>query len=133
MSALCCQGKVCSQYALQGGRQGGAAFARKHVLSTSTLEMLADMRGQFASMLADIGFVRAPPKGARAGARERPGNNSNKRGAWVDDRKASWNQHAGKAAVVRHWLSCLALLLGSSISCEAAGHKKYTGNLDKTP
>ena len=58
------------------------------------------MRGQFAAMLADIGFVRAPPRGARAGARDRQGS-QNRRGAWVDDRKASWNQHAGKAAVVR--------------------------------
>ena len=87
---------------MQGGRQGSAAFARKHVLSSATLEMLADMRGQFATMLADIGFVKAPPRGAR----DRSGSKTNKRGAWVDDRKASWNQHAGKAAVVRRPCAC---------------------------
>ena len=58
------------------------------MLSGQTLEMLTDMRMQFASMLADIGFVRAPQRGARGSA------------AWVDDRKAAWNQHSAKPAVV---------------------------------
>ena len=74
---------------MQGGRQAAGAFTRKHMLSGQTLEMLADMRMQFASMLADIGFVRAPQRGARGSA------------AWVDDRKAAWNQHSAKPAVVR--------------------------------
>ena len=73
---------------MQGGRQAAGAFTRKHMLSGQTLEMLADMRMQFASMLADIGFVRAPQRGARGSA------------AWVEDRKAAWNQHSAKPAVV---------------------------------
>ena len=109
--------------AVQGGRQGGAAFARKHVLSGATLEMLADMRGQFATMLADIGFVKAPPRGARAGARDSKGSQGNRRGAWVDDRKASWNQHAGKAAVVRRSSAalCLSFLHGVFPLCRQLG------------
>jgi len=77
---------------MQGGRQAAASFTRKHMLSGQTLEMLADMRMQFASMLADIGFVRNPSKGQHRGARGSA--------AWVDDRKAAWNQHSAKPAVV---------------------------------
>ena len=73
---------------MQGGKQAAGAFTRRHMLSGQTLEMLADMRMQFASMLADIGFVRAPQRGARGSA------------AWVEDRKAAWNQHSAKPAVV---------------------------------
>ena len=111
-----CEQDLChilSYTPLQGGRQGAGAFARKHMLSSATLEMLADMRGQFATMLADIGFVRAPPRGVRASAaRDRPGSHADNknRGAWVDDRKASWNQHTGKAAVV-----CAAFLLAGCL------------------
>ncbi len=80
--------------ASQGGKQTAASFTRKHMLSGQTLEMLGDMRGQFASMLADIGFVRAPGRGGPRGAKGSA--------AWVDDRKAAWNQHSAQPAVVRH-------------------------------
>ncbi len=82
----------------QGGRQTAGAFARKHMLSAQTLEMLADMRQQFAAMLADIGFVAAP-KGALS--RGRGGKGGAGAAHWVDDRKAAWNAHSCKPAVVR--------------------------------
>lgn len=82
--------------ALQGGRQAAVSFTRKHMLSGQTLEMLGDMRGQFASMLADIGFVRAPGRGGPRGYKGSA--------AWVDDRKAAWNQHSAQPAVVCHTL-----------------------------
>ena len=66
------------------------------MLSTQTLEMLADMRQQFAAMLADIGFVSAP-KGALSWGRGSKGGGAH----WVDDRKAAWNTHSSKPAVVR--------------------------------
>ena len=77
---------------MQGGRQAAGSFTRKHMLSGQTLEMLADMRMQFASMLADIGFVRPPGQSAQRGVRGSA--------TWVDDRKAAWNQHSAKPAVV---------------------------------
>ena len=89
----------------QGGRQTAAAFARKHMLSTQTLEMLADMRQQFAAMLADIGFVSAP-KGALSRGRGSRGGITH----WVDDRKAAWNTHAPKPAVVRSLLADKGML-----------------------
>jgi ATP-dependent RNA helicase DHX29 len=81
---------------VQGGRQAAGSFTRKHMLSGQTLEMLADMRMQFASMLADIGFVRPPGRSAQRGVRGSA--------AWVDDRKAAWNQHSAKPAVVSRLL-----------------------------
>ncbi|CAK0787622.1 hypothetical protein CVIRNUC_010844 [Coccomyxa viridis] len=93
---------------VQGGRQAAGAFTRKHMLSGQTLEMLTDMRMQFASMLADIGFVRAPQRGARGSA------------AWVDDRKAAWNQHSAKPAVVKAAL-CAALYPNAAVKDESAG------------
>lgn len=60
-------------------------------LSEPTLEMLADMRGQFARMLADAGLV---PREAAAGS---GGGGAD---GW-DDAMASWNRHADSPAVVR--------------------------------
>lgn len=78
----------------QGGRAGAAAYAKKHLLAGQTLEMLGDMRSQFASMLADAHFV-APPAGGR-------GRGSNPKGSsWADDPAAAWNRHALQPAVVR--------------------------------
>ena len=37
-----------------GGARAAREFAKKHALSYMTLQMLRDMRGQFAAMLADI-------------------------------------------------------------------------------
>lgn len=85
---------------MQGGRQTAGSFTRKHMLSRATLEMLADMRMQFASMLGDIGFVRAP---GRWGSRGGPRGSA----AWVDDRKAAWNQHSAQPAVVSALFSVL--------------------------
>lgn len=59
-------------------------------LSEPTLEMLADMRGQFARMLADAGLV--PPEAAAG---------SGGGGDGWDDAAASWNRHADSPAVVR--------------------------------
>ncbi len=41
----------------QHASAGAGEYSRRHWLSESTLDMLADMRWQFAVMLADIGFV----------------------------------------------------------------------------
>jgi ATP-dependent RNA helicase DHX29 len=89
----------------QGGRAGAAAFARKHVLGTATLEMLADMRQQFARMLADIGFVAGPGRGERAAKGPAGSSGGKAPRCWADERKAAWNQHAAKPAVVRACVS----------------------------
>jgi hypothetical protein len=73
------------------------AFARKHMLSTQTLDMLADMRGQFGGMLADIGFVALPKGSASRGSSGR----SKRAAHWTDEGQAAYNQHAFKPAVVR--------------------------------
>lgn len=65
----------------------GAAFARKYGLSSDTLCMLCDMRLQFATMLADMGMIRAPTNG--------------RSGEWLNDPSAHFNRHADKAFVVR--------------------------------
>lgn len=77
----------------QGGRGGAVAYAKKHLLAGQTLDMLADMRSQFASMLADARFV-APPAGGR-GRGPKPKGSS-----WADDPAAVWNRHASQPAVV---------------------------------
>ena len=77
---------------LQGGRQSARDYARRHFLGDSTLDMIADMRWQFASMLADIQFVMGGPKGRSSGGKGRD---------WVDDARQPWNTHAADPAVVR--------------------------------
>ena len=76
----------------QGGRKSGHEYARSHFLSDSTLDMVADMRWQFASMLADIQFVIGGPKGRSGGENGRD---------WVGDVRQPWNTHAADPAVVR--------------------------------
>lgn len=73
---------------MQDGRQGGRVFARKHFLSEQTLDMLVDMRWQFACMLADIKLIGCHPRGSKG--RD-----------WMDDGKQTFNAHANKQAVVK--------------------------------
>lgn len=76
-----------NRWVLQDGRQGARVFARKHFLSEQALDMLADMRWQFACMLADSKLTS--------------GNPGNSRGRdWMDDPKQPCNVHASKQAVV---------------------------------
>ena len=46
---------------LPSGPTGAREYSRRHFLSEQTLDMLADMRWQYATMLADIGFVEGKP------------------------------------------------------------------------
>ena len=78
----------------QAGRREAAAYARKHMLSQQTLEMLGDMRWQFASMLADSKFIVAPGTHRGAGSKDR---------LWVDDPKQPWNKQAPQPSLVRPW------------------------------
>jgi ATP-dependent RNA helicase DHX29 len=75
-------------------RSAGAAAARRHSLSAQALEQVAEVRAQFAGMLADIRFVRPPPGG---GGGRAPGGEP----AWLDDPRAPWNRLAGSAAVIK--------------------------------
>ncbi|CAL8464644.1 g4179 [Coccomyxa elongata] len=100
----------------QGGRQPAVSYARKHMLSMQTLEMLADMRLQFAAMLADIGFVAVPKGAAGRGQAGKSGGSRH----WVDERKAAWNAHSSKPAVVKAVL-CAALYPNAAVMDEAAG------------
>jgi ATP-dependent RNA helicase DHX29 len=73
----------------RGGAKAAREFARAHSLGEQTLEMLSDMRGQFASMLSDIGFV---PRGGGGGGGGR---------GWVDDPSLPANRYASHPAVVK--------------------------------
>jgi len=60
-------------------------------VSQATLEMVADMRWQFASMLADARFV-LPPRGySGAGSRDK---------SWTDDSRQPWNKQAHQPSMV---------------------------------
>ncbi|GAB4817860.1 hypothetical protein N2152v2_004906 [Parachlorella kessleri] len=89
----------------EGGPQGGRQHSRKHFLSEATLDMLADMRQQFASMLVDIGFVDRHGRsgdsqgGAADGGRRVSRGSTHK--AWFDDQATPWNRYASFPAVVK--------------------------------
>eukprot|EP00887_Chlorella_sp_A99_P005373 scaffold1.g5373.t1 len=72
-----------------GGMGAARDYARRHCLSMQALDMLADMRAQFAAMLADIGFVT---RGSGAGGQ---------RARWADDPSAPHNHYATHPAVVK--------------------------------
>lgn len=62
-------------------------------LNEPTLEMLADMRAQFARMLSDAGLI--PTEAAALAA-----NSSNGAADGWDASTAPWNRHADRPAVV---------------------------------
>ena len=69
--------------------------------------MLADMRWQYACMLADIGFVAGPGRG---GGR-----------AWMDERGAAFNRYASHPGA--GWPAGLACWAGAGLcSGRACGH-----------
>lgn len=82
---------------VQGGRQEAAAYARKHMLSQQTLEMIADMRAQFATMLVDSKFI-VPPAGQKGSRDPR----------WIDDPQGPHNREAKQTPLVRALLLQLA-------------------------
>ena len=84
---------------LQGGRKAAAAYARKQQLSNATLDMLADMRKQYASMLAEAGFLTAGDRHRHRGDQG------------MDDVKQTWNLHARQPVVVFALQSCHDLRL----------------------
>ncbi|KAL3158036.1 hypothetical protein ABBQ32_011644 [Trebouxia sp. C0010 RCD-2024] len=89
------------------GKQGARVFARKHFLSEQTLEMLVDMRWQFACMLADTKLIAANSR-------------SSKGRDWMDDAKQAFNVHANKQAVVKSVLSA-ALYPNVAVMDDGAG------------
>lgn len=109
---------------LQDGRQGARVFARKHFLSEQTLEMLVDMRWQFACMLADSKLISGNPR-------------SSKGRDWMDDAKQPFNVHANKQAVVclrlhPYFYTCAGLASHCCMPlCSAAGwislHTAFVG------
>ncbi|GAQ84373.1 helicase domain-containing protein [Klebsormidium nitens] len=77
------------------GKRAGREHCRKHFLNQQTLEMLADMRAQFATLLADIGFVAdATDSGAGRGRRRDAAQ-------LADDVSRPWNAHATHPAVIK--------------------------------
>jgi ATP-dependent RNA helicase DHX29 len=82
------------------GRKAASEFARKYCLSEQTLDMLSDMRGQFASMLAEIGFLSTD----KSKSSLRPTSISNagqQRVPWYDDSSLPCNQYAHHPAVLK--------------------------------
>jgi len=82
---------VCAGFA-----QAAWESARSLCCSLETLEMLADMRGQFFGMLADAGFAeRSAERSTAAGGSAATAREG------ADDPRAPYNRHAGRPAVVR--------------------------------
>ena len=84
--------------AAQGGKKAAQRVAQQHALIPQVLEMLADMRQQFASMLADISFIPSPPHKAR-GSQKQKGCTAMP--TWLDGSQHNWNMHADEPKVVR--------------------------------
>jgi ATP-dependent RNA helicase DHX29 len=107
----------------RGGRGAGAAYARAQCLSTQALEMLRDMRGQFAAMLADSGFV-AKVRGGGGGGGAGAGA-----AAWYDSPAHPANTHARRPVVVKAALTAalypnVALMDEGSLASATAANAK---------
>ena len=93
-----------------GGRKAATEFARKFCLSEQTLDMLEDMRGQFAAMLADIGFLTSGNSdgknnnrnsGRGGGGRGSATTSSSSMSNWFDDPSLRCNKYAQYPAVLK--------------------------------
>ena len=87
------------------GADAGRRHAAKHGLCADTLRQIAEMRGQYAALLADIGFLEPAARGVDGGeanesAGRRRGAYSTARG-WADDPNAAWNSDARRAPVLK--------------------------------
>ena len=79
---------------------GAREYSRRHFLSEQTLDMLADMRWQYACMLADMGVVAGPGRGGGSGG----GSGGGGRGrTWMDDGAAAFNRNAGRPGENGAW------------------------------
>ena len=76
---------------MQGGKRAGAAYAHKNQLGLQTLELLADMRRQLATMMAESGFVGPPDPSLYVHTH---GQN------WFDDPTQAWNKQAHQPSMV---------------------------------
>lgn len=63
------------------------AYTKKYCLNDQTVALIADMRGQFAAMLADIGFLEKGKKGTI--------------NSWWDDPSTPTNKYSTKPAVIK--------------------------------
>ena len=107
----------------RAARAAGAAVASRLALSQLCLDTLRDMRGQFATMLADAGFVD-PRKSTSSGGGGSAGGGgfASAASVWADDHAAPWNRHAREACVVKAALTA-ALYPNVAVLDEAGAEK----------
>ena len=83
-------------------RAAAARHAAANGLDPETLRQIAEMRGQYASLLADAGFIRASDaRGGRGSGRSDTTGRSDAPWGWADASDAPWNADAGRAPVVK--------------------------------
>jgi ATP-dependent RNA helicase DHX29 len=89
----------------RGGVGAGGKFARRHSLSEQVLETLEEMRGQFAAMLADIGFLTRRSMGGHQTGVTRPRKSTTARSvdghSWYDSSSLPANRYATHPAVLK--------------------------------
>ena len=81
-------------------RAAAARYAAANGLDPETLRQIAEMRGQYASLLADAGFITSDTRGGGRGA-GRSDTRSDAPWGWADASDAPWNADAGRAPVVK--------------------------------
>ena len=83
-------------------RAAAARHAAANGLDPETLRQIAEMRGQYASLLADAGFIRASDaRGGRGSGRSDTTGRSDAPWGWADASDAPWNADGGRAPVVK--------------------------------
>ncbi|XVE94165.1 hypothetical protein REPUB_Repub01dG0258300 [Reevesia pubescens] len=77
------------------GVQAAHRFCNKYFLSSSVMHMIRDMRIQFGTLLADIGFINLP-KNYQIGGRKKDNLDG-----WFSDYSQPFNMHSHHSAVVK--------------------------------
>ena len=84
-------------------RAAANRYAAANGLDPETLRQIAEMRGQYASLLADAGFMGSEhtTRGGRGSTSSSTSSSTSAPWGWADASDAPWNASAGRAPVVK--------------------------------
>uniref|UniRef100_A0A2C9V5D8 RNA helicase n=1 Tax=Manihot esculenta TaxID=3983 RepID=A0A2C9V5D8_MANES len=77
------------------GVKAAQQFCSSYFLSSSVMFMIRDMRIQFGTLLADIGFINVPKK------YQNLGKNKENLGSWLSDKSQPFNMYSHHSSIVK--------------------------------
>ncbi|KAF9608520.1 hypothetical protein IFM89_009886 [Coptis chinensis] len=106
------------------GAKAAQSFCSSYFLSSSVMYMIRDMRIQFGSLLADIGFINLPKT-------FKTGNMKDKLDHWFSDMTQSFNKYSHHSSVVKSIL-CAGLYPNVAVTADGIVDVEFCRNLNSS-